>query len=249
MQIIVELDQSRYSNQWVVLGNYDFDKSTANAGTIFLNDLTFETGREIAFDAIRWREIKPGTTPPGGGEVPEGFADGYDSPVGTLAERRSSKVWPGRWVDASPFGQLYLVGTVNESYHTGADLNLPSDADRHTPTYACASGVVVFASRLPRWGNVIVIKHDPLVTNGKVLYSRYGHVEAMIVSVGQRVIRGQQVASVGNAFGQFAYHLHFDLSPTAILLQEPQHWPGRDLLAVLSNYVDPRDFIIANRPR
>jgi murein DD-endopeptidase MepM/ murein hydrolase activator NlpD len=81
------------------------------------------------------------------------------------------------------------------------------------------------------------------------MYSRYAHVESMIVQVGQRVRRGEQIARVGNAFGQWAYHLHFDLSPTTILETQPEHWPGRDLNGVLGNYVDPRDFISKNRPK
>jgi murein DD-endopeptidase MepM/ murein hydrolase activator NlpD len=244
-EVVVEVDQSRYFNQWVPLGIYEFDRSTANAGVVFANDLTFETGLVIAFDAVRWREV---IDPPGGG-TPAGFADGYDAPIGTLVERRSRTVWPGQWVDASPFGQLYLVGTPNEAYHTGADLNLPADADRHTPVYACASGVVVFASRLPVWGNVIVIRHDPLFSNRKVMYSRYAHVDSMVVRVGQRVSRGDQIARVGNAFGLYAYHLHFDLSPTNILESQPQHWPGRNYMDLIKHYVNPREFILGNRPR
>lgn len=243
-EVVVEVDQSRYFNQWVSLGIFDFDKGTINAGAVFLNDLTYESGREIAFDAMRWREIVEG----GPGEVPFGYADGFDSPVGTLAERRSDKVWPGAWYDASPFGTLYFAGTPNEAYHTGADLNLPGDADRHTPVYASASGVVVFASRLPVWGNVIIIKHDPLYTSRVVMYGRYAHIEDMIVQVGQRVERGQQIARVGNAFGQWAYHLHFDLSPTSILESQPQHWPGRNYTTLIQNYVNPRVFIQQNRP-
>lgn len=243
-EVIVSVDQSRYRNQWVTLGEFDLDTSRSNAGTIFLTDLTGESGLEIAFDAVRWRQI---VTPNGPG--PDGyFADGYDAPIGTDTERRSDKVWPGSWLDASPFGRLYFVGTPNEAYHTGADLNLPRDADRHSPVYASASGIVVFASRMPTWGNIIVIRHDPLKKNGKIMYGRYAHVEDMEVTVGQRVSRGQQISKVGNAFGQWAYHLHFDLSPTTILANEPQHWPGKDQRTLLANYVDPLDFIKANRP-
>ena len=242
-ETVVEVDQSRFNNQWVTLGVFDFEQSAINAGAVFLNDLTYENNREIAFDAIRWREVLEG------GPIEEGLADGYDSPVGTLTERRSETVWPGAWIDASPFGRLYFVGTPSEAYHTGADLNLPADADRHAPVYAAASGVVVFASRLPTWGNVIIIKHDPLASNNKVLYGRYAHVENMIVQVGQRVKRGEQIASVGNAFGQWAYHLHFDLSPTTILETQPQHWPGRNYSELIRHYIDPREFIRANRPK
>ncbi|MBZ0303522.1 MAG: peptidoglycan DD-metalloendopeptidase family protein [Anaerolineae bacterium] len=244
-EVVVEVDQSRYFNQWVPLGIYEFDRAAVNAGAVFLNDLTYESGLEIGFDAMRWREIVEG----GSGDPQQNLADGYDSPVGTLTERRSTSVWPGSWIDASPFAQIYFPGTPNQAYHTGADLNLPADADRHIPVYAAASGVVVFASRLATWGNVIIIRHDPLATNRKVLYSRSAHVEEMIVQVGQRVRRGEQIARVGNAFGQWAYHLHFDLSPTTILASEPQHWPGMDLAGVLKNYVDPRLFIGQNRPK
>jgi len=74
-------------------------------------------------------------------------------------------------------------------------------------------------------------------------------VEAMTVKVGDRLKRGQQIAKVGNAFGRFAYHLHFDLSPTTILESRPEHWPARNLQNLLANYVDPKQFILANRPR
>jgi murein DD-endopeptidase MepM/ murein hydrolase activator NlpD len=168
--------------------------------------------------------------------------------VGTVNERRSSKVWPGNWYDASPFGQLYFVGTPQEAYHTGSDLNLPQDADRFAPVYAVASGVVVFATRFSSWGNMIVIRHDPLANNGRVMYSRSAHVDTIQVRVGQRVRRGEQIATIGNAFGQWAYHLHFDLSPTTILETQPQHWPGKNLADLLRNYVDPRLFIEQNRP-
>jgi len=241
-EVIVSVDQSKQRNTWVKLGIFDFDKNAINAGVVFLNDLTGESDLEIAFDAVRWRRIAP----PGSNAGI--YSDGFDPPIGTTAERRSSQVWPGRWLDASPFGRLYFIGTPSEAYHTGADLNLPSDADAHTPVYACASGVVVFAARLPTWGNVIVIRHDPRSRTDIAMHSRYGHVEDVVVKVGDRVSRGQRIAKVGNAFGRFAYHLHFDLSTTNILETNPEHWPGRNLTELLQNYVDPRMFIEANRP-
>ncbi|MEO8611867.1 MAG: peptidoglycan DD-metalloendopeptidase family protein [Chloroflexota bacterium] len=250
-EIVVNVSQARYGSQWVVLGVYDLDKTTTGAGTVFLNDLTGETGKEIGFDAIKWRQIIDGgtTTPPT--TTPPGvyLADGFDAPVGTAADRRLAQVWPPNWIDASPFAKLYFVGTPSEAYHTGADLNLPRDADAHTPVSAAASGVVTFAARLPTWGNVIVIKHDPLASTGQVVYSRYGHSENMLVKAGDRVKRGQQLSSVGNAFGAFAYHLHFDISPTTILATHPEHWPAKNLNLLLANYIDPRIFVQNNRPK
>ncbi len=245
-EIIATLDQAVHSNQWVTLGAYEFDKTQQNAGFVFLNDLTGEPDREIAFDAVRWRRVLNY----GGSLVRQlGFADGFDSPVGTEVERRSSTIWPGTWLDASPFGRLYFIGTPSEAYHTGADLNLPRNADAGMPVYAAASGIITFANRLPIWGNVVIVKHDPLRGSGRVMYGRYAHLDSMTVQVGQRVERGEQIAKIGNAFGRWSYHLHFDLSPTTILEVNPSHWSGKDRNATFLHYVDPREFIAANRPR
>lgn len=271
-EVIVEIDQSRHRNQWVPLGIFELVKGAPNAGKVFLNDVTHEEGKTIAFDAVRWRRIvtmpadpgsggsqPPAPTPtpptvPSGPDVVNGVyvANGYDSPVGTEAERRGERVWPQGWVDASPFGRLYFIGTPQEAYHTGADLNWgkgPHD-DKGLPTWACASGMVVFAGVLAVWGNVIIIKHDPLFTpSGKIYYSRYGHVQNMLVKPGDRVRRGQQVAEIGDAFGRYLPHLHFDLSPTTILETRPTDWPGKNQAALLKNYIDPLAFIRSNRPR
>lgn len=251
-EVIVDLNQSIHRNEWVPLGVFDLVKDAPNAGKVFLNDVTGETDREIAFDAVRLRQlIRLDESDPV--DIVDGIyvADGYDSPVGTDRERRETTLWPPGWRDASPFGELYFIGTVREAYHTGADLNWGSPtADLGLPVYATASGVVVFADRLRVWGNVIVIRHDPLYTpTGRVMYSRYGHVQDMIVRPGQRVKRGDQIAEIGNAYGTLVPHLHFDLSHTTRLETNPEDWPGRDANRLFSNYVDPLRFIRNNRPR
>lgn len=245
-ELVIPVRQADFYNVWVPLGVYQFDANNPTAGVVFLNDLTGEDDKEIAFDAIRWRQIV-GITP-----TEKYLADGYDSPVGTAAERRGDKLWPGNWFDATGFDRLYRVGTPNQAYHTGADLNMNEpywDADAHSPVYAAASGVVVFADRLPGWGNVIVIRHDPLISTGQVLYGRYAHVEGVRVQVGDRVVRGQQICKVGNAEGLFTYHLHFDLSPTAVLETQPWHWPRMNRTELRANYVNPLDFILNHRPK
>ena len=69
------------------------------------------------------------------------------------------------------------------------------------------------------------------------------------MQLGQRVIRGEQIANVGNGDGAFPYHLHFDISPTTILDTQPGHWPRLDLNNLLTNYVDPRLFVAQHRPQ
>ncbi|MGJ3241184.1 MAG: peptidoglycan DD-metalloendopeptidase family protein [Anaerolineae bacterium] len=266
-EVVIDINQANNRNRWVSLGIFDLVKEQANAGRVFLNDVTGEVDKQIAFDAVRFRRIVRVTTPPpdeggSGGNTPPvtgdrpsevggvPVADGYDSPVGTAAERAGSRVWPSGWLDASPFGRLYFIGTPSEAYHTGADLNFGKPyEDKGMPTYACANGVLTFAGRLNVWGNVIIIRHDPLYTpNGQVLYSRYGHVQNMRVKVGDRVKRGQQLAEIGDGFGRFVPHLHFDLSPTTILDTRPTDWPGTNQAALLRNYIDPLAWIKKSRP-
>ena len=40
--VTVEVDQSRYSNQWVTLGVYAFELGESRAGSVFVTDLTGE---------------------------------------------------------------------------------------------------------------------------------------------------------------------------------------------------------------
>jgi murein DD-endopeptidase MepM/ murein hydrolase activator NlpD len=238
-ELLVKLDQSLYNNQWVPLVSYEFS-GEQGSGRVNLTDLTGESGLEIAFTAIRWRQVVEQTEP-----SPE-VGNGFDPPIGTAEERLSAEVWPGRWYDATGYASYYT--TVGGAYHTGADLNLPADADRNTPVYAPADGVVTFSGRSSgTWGRLIVIRHDPL-PDGTVVWSRLAHVTNPIVREGDRVERGQQVASIGNADGKLAWHLHFDIAKTDVLERNPGHWPGPNLSGVRNNYLDPRDFVARNRP-
>jgi len=161
----------------------------------------------------------------------------FDSPVGSAKERESSQVWPGNWIDATGFN-IYYVSTGAGSYHTGADLNLNSpywDADAHASVYASADGLVSFAGVLPAWGSVITIKHDDV-------YTRYAHVESMLIKKGDHVQCGQQIAKIGNAAGRYPYHLHFDIA-TLDLGARPGDWPGMDQHRLLGDYVDPKSYI------
>lgn len=167
----------------------------------------------------------------------------FDSPVGTADERRSAVIPPGNWYASNGFQNYYQLKPGVMAYHTGADLLLWPGGGAHEPIYAIANGTVTFARRIVNstWGNIIVIRHD--LPDGSAVYSRYGHVENMLVAPGDTVVRGQQIASEGNAFGQFAYHLHFDISPTDRLAKYPADWPGLDLERLRQDYTDPLKWI------
>jgi murein DD-endopeptidase MepM/ murein hydrolase activator NlpD len=238
-ELLVRLNQNIYYNVWVPLVVYEFT-GKQGSGQVNLTDLTSESDKEIAFSAIRWREVVEQE------QLVVDPSSGFDPPVGTAEERLSGQVWPGKWYDATGFATYYT--TVGPAYHTGADLNLASDADRNAPVYAPAKGVVTFSGKgSGTWGQLIVIRHDPL-SDGSIVWSRLAHVTNRLVSEGDRVDRGQQVANVGNADGQLPYHLHIDIVKTSVVESNPNHWPGNNLDAVLRNYVDPRQFIIDHRP-
>ena len=240
-ELLVGLNQNLYYDVWVPLVVYDFS-GAAGSGQVNLTDLTGEVGKEIAFTAMRWRKVVMQE------QVVVGAGVGFDPPIGTAAERVGSQVWPGQWFDATGYASFYT--TVGAAYHTGSDLNLPSNVDKDMPVYAAAGGIVTFSgltSTSSTWGQIIVIRHDPLA-DGKVVWSRYAHIENRIVKAGDRVERGQQIAQIGNAEGKLAYHLHFDIAKTSVLETNAAHWPGNNLASVQNNYADPRQWIIDHRP-
>lgn len=239
-EIVVKLDQSRYFDQWVPLVVYEFD-NVPDGAQVNLTDLTGESNEEIAFTAIRWRRVLEMVEP----EEKAGF----DPPIGTVEERLGAQVWPGTWFDATGYATYYT--SIGPAYHTGADLNNNSprwDSDRGAPVYAPADGIVTFSAPASgTWAYLIIVRHDPL-PDGMVVWSRYAHIQNALVREGDRVERGQQIASVGNANGKLPYHLHFDIAKTDILEERPGHWPGLNLDEVYRHYVDPRQFIRDHRP-
>lgn len=242
--LVVTLNQSRFNDEWVSLGVYELDAQNPLSGRVNLTNYTGERERWVAFSSVRWRPAAP----------PDvawlRLADGFDAPVGTAAERSSGNIWPGGWIDANPFGSYYRL-RASYAYHTGADLNLNTphwDSDRGQPVYAIASGEVTFAGWLRYWGNVVVVRHDPVAAGGAAVYSRCAHLASMTVRRGQRVQRGQQVGVIGQDAQGGPFHLHFDISPTEILWHKPGDWPGLDRGRLLRDYVDPRAYLRAHRP-
>jgi murein DD-endopeptidase MepM/ murein hydrolase activator NlpD len=94
-----------------------------------------------------------------------------------------------------------------------------------TPVFATASGKVQSAAFDTDGGNFITILHD----DGKK--SAYLHLSEMLVSSGQRVTAGQQIARSGNT-GQrtTGAHLHFEVrrpaSPKDVKLDPLDFLPG-----------------------
>jgi murein DD-endopeptidase MepM/ murein hydrolase activator NlpD len=121
---------------------------------------------------------------------------------GTTADRPppltgNGFVWPVRGKLASSFG-----GKPDGTRNDGINIRAPEG----TPVVAAENGVVVFAGdEIPGYGNMLLISHaDGFMT-------AYAHNRDVRVSIGQRVERGQRVASVGRTGNVGSPQLHFEL--------------------------------------
>lgn len=119
-----------------------------------------------------------------------------------------------------PLGSEHGALTYNaqhftENHHLGDDLNGigGENSDLGDPIYAVADGRVLLArDGGPGWGNVIIVLHA-IEENGARRYvqSYYGHCQEILVHAGDEVHRGQKIATVGTAGGQYFAHLHFEM--------------------------------------
>ncbi len=85
--------------------------------------------------------------------------------------------------------------------HAGTDFAGPIG----TPIYATADGVVTHASWSSGYGRLIKIQHEFGIE------TRYAHLNAMRVQVGQRVSRGERIGDMGNSGRSTGPHLHYEV--------------------------------------
>lgn len=104
------------------------------------------------------------------------------------------------WI-TSGYGRRISPFTGESSVHQGIDLASPVG----TPVYAPADGVVIFVGAKEGYGNFIMIAH------GYGIVSRYGHNADNLVQVGQRITRGEQIATVGMTGQTTGPHLHYEV--------------------------------------
>jgi murein DD-endopeptidase MepM/ murein hydrolase activator NlpD len=114
--------------------------------------------------------------------------------------------WPARGWVTSDFGQRLDPYTSERVMHTGLDIA----AEHGKPVHAPSDGTVVFAGPEGSYGNVIVVDH------GYGIKTRYGHLSQLLVKAGERIKRGQQVASVGNTGRSTGPHLHYEVRVNGI---------------------------------
>ena len=106
-------------------------------------------------------------------------------------------IWPVKGRVISGFGAK-AKGLHNDGINIAAK--------RGTPVKAAENGVVVYAgNELRGFGNLLLIKH----ANGWV--TAYAHNDKLLVKRGQKVAKGQRIATVGSTGGVKKPQLHFEM--------------------------------------
>lgn len=128
----------------------------------------------------------------------------------------------------SEFGTRADPFTGEQKFHAGIDIG----AAEGTPVGAAGAGEVSMAGWYGGYGNAAMIDH------GNGLQSLYGHLSAIMVSVGDLVTQLQTIGLVGSTGNSTGPHLHFELRQDGSPI-DPSALFGFD---VGSRYV-PRDMV------
>ncbi|ANE78471.1 peptidase M23 [Mycobacterium adipatum] len=141
-------------------------------------------------------------------EVTRGAAFARERAAREAALRRPQFVYPTNGILTSAFGTRW--GTL----HAGLDIANAVG----TPVYAAADGVVIASGPTPGYGMWVKIRGaDGTVT-------LYGHIDTTTVEVGDRVIAGDQVATMGNRGNSTGPHLHFEVHANGSQKIDPATW-------------------------
>jgi len=143
----------------------------------------------------------------------------------------------GSWNDQMPQLSMPVPGRIGSGYgprvgHTGTThqhQGLDLTAKFGQPVASAAGGTVEHAGPAGTYGNLVIVRHD----HG--YQTRYAHLSAVEVKVGQKVSTGQELGEVGSTGLSDGPHLHFEvrkgdqvIDPTAFLpLNRSKGWTSR----------------------
>uniref|UniRef100_UPI0035A04455 phage tail spike protein n=1 Tax=Jeotgalibaca porci TaxID=1868793 RepID=UPI0035A04455 len=186
--------------------------------SIETNVFNINTNKERIDAIVEWRtgfierynnlvkivnDLVANQTPPsgGGGTDSSGYANNRVFPVDY--NRSGINFWTRSTQPDMSYGQR--DGTL----HSGWDIG--GGGSSH-PIYATTDGTVKFSGYKDGGiGNCIYIQHS-----ADSYWSNYMHLASMSVSVGQTVKAGDQIGMMGGTGGNYAVHLHYELSPNGV---------------------------------
>ena len=131
--------------------------------------------------------------------------------VGSDQKYTGNFAWPcpGYYYISSPYGYRNHPISGKYKFHKGVDI--AGGGIKGKPIVAAADGVVSIATyNSGGYGYYVMINHGT-GDDGKTYSSLYAHMTRYIVSVGQKVKKGQTIGYVGTTGASTGYHLHFEI--------------------------------------
>lgn len=145
-----------------------------------------------------------------------------NTPSSSTSQSSTSQESSSRYIQLTypvPSQTRVTCGIHGYSGHSGADFACPMNSK----VVAAESGIVIISADLTyedgtyrSYGRYIVIMHDKTLPNGDPVFTLYAHNSSRLVSEGQHVEKGQQIAYSGSTGNSSGPHCHFEVrTPTA----------------------------------
>lgn len=143
-------------------------------------------------------------------DVDEGFADRIQHAASDMSEAKALEQAAHDLPFAKPttdaersssFGVRVDPFTGHPAFHSGQDFS----GARMEAIHATAPGVVSFTGVRSGYGNTVEVDH------GRGLKTRYAHLAAISVTVGQQVAVGQRLGGMGSTGRSTGTHLHYEV--------------------------------------
>lgn len=217
---------------------YGWDYRQLAAANDLSSPYTLQPGQIIRLDQDPGRQTAsqsstPQSTPPrsrsGSPPVATRSPSATESAGKTRSADRQSgtadnkKLQSGESAADAPNWQWPHLGPIIAKFSHSGDMNKGVDigGDEGDPVKAAAAGNVVYAgSGLLGYGKLIIVNH-----NSHYL-SAYAHNRAILVSEGDQVTQGQQIAEMGDT-GTNRVKLHFEIRKNGDPVDPQQYLPKR----------------------
>ena len=111
-----------------------------------------------------------------------------------------SFILPASGAISSEFGTREVTSSVMTAYHKGIDIA----ADSGSGICSSTDGEVIISKYSPSYGNYVMVQNNEVKTV-------YAHCSELLVNVGDKVTKGQEIAKVGSTGDVTGAHLHFEI--------------------------------------
>lgn len=184
-QVEYQDDNTMYQGDYKVLSPGEYGKADVTANVTYINGE--ETARQVVASVTL---SEPVTETQARGTIPRPTW----FPTGSFR-------WPCSGSITSYFGRRNTGIRGASTYHEGIDI-----ANSYgTAIYAADGGTVSYSGWRSGFGYLVIIDHG----NGYQTY--YGHNSSLLVSAGQHVYKGQQIARMGSTGISSGNHCHFGI--------------------------------------